>query len=360
LTPSNLVGKKYGPTKRLLKMTASILEKNIPDVNWEKWAFENILLGVKPEALVSVMVKNNLDATASMATVIKVTESPYMAVARKYYNQMHKREWLLNTLDSLRRNDETYLKPKKVPLPPFKEFLNDYYFQNKVGIFTGAIDGWAASKWTFPELVKKVGYESMVEVQIKRDGLGPLGFGKGERAETMAFGEFVDKITDEEQKSDLYMTAWNKTFETPALKSLIEDFGDIGDGYFNMDAFVGRAFLWVGPKGSITPAHHDLTNNFFIQITGKKLFRMTPAMQVPYMYNDNHVFSDINFATDDLTKFPKFSNASVIEIELEPGDCLFIPIGWWHHVTGLTENISLSLTNMLGVNNLFPGHSPTV
>jgi hypothetical protein len=340
-------------------MTVSILKKNIPDAGWKKWLFENVLLGQDPEKLISLMVKNNLDEFDSRAALAEVLESPYTPVARKYYNQLHKREWLLNTLDSMRRNDETYLKPKKIPLPPFKEFLNDYYFQNKVGIFTGAIDSWAASKWTFPDLVKKVGYESMVDVQVKRDGLGPLGFGKGERAETMAFGEFVDKITNEKPSNDIYMTAWNKTFQNPALKSLVEDFGNIGDGYFNMDAFVGRAFLWIGPKGSITPAHHDETNNFFIQITGKKLFRMTPAMQVPYMYNDNHVFSDINFATDDLSKFPKFSNASVIEIELEPGDCLFIPIGWWHHVTGLTENISLSLTNMLGVNNLFPGHSPT-
>ncbi len=82
---------------------------------------------------------------------------------------------------------------------------------------------------------------------------------------------------------------------------------------------------------------------------------MIPSMQVPYMYNNNFVFSDLNLLKSNYDDFPEFKNATVIEIELEAGDCLFIPIGYWHHVVGLTENISLTLTN-LNVNNSFPGY----
>lgn len=150
------------------------------------------------------------------------------------------------------------------------------------------------------------------------------------------------------------MTANNHPFKNPAMRKLISGLGNIGDGYLDMDNFDNKAFLWLGPKGVITPLHHDLTNNFFVQIKGRKLYHLIPSMQVSAMYDSNHVYSDIKLLSSDLNDFPDFAKASVIEVELDPGDCLFIPIGCWHHVAGLTENISMTFTN-LNVKNSFPG-----
>lgn len=337
-----------------LKDTNTMIENNIMvSQDWKKWIFENLLLGQDPEGLVALMVQNKLDERASRAALAEVSASPYMSVTRTYQEKLHKREWLLKTLDAMRRHDESYLKPKKVPLPRFEEFLRDYYFQNKIGIFSGAIAHWEAAKWTIPDLVKKVGYDSMVEVQAGREESDDYELYKDRHKKNVKFGEFVNKITAENSSNDMYMTAYNQPFKNPALKPLLKDFDNIGDGYFDMSKFAENAFLWMGPKGVITPFHHDLTNNFFIQVVGKKIYHMIPAMQVPYMYNNKHVFSDVGFKKLDPEKFPEFSNVNIIDIELEPGDCLFIPIGWWHHVEGLTENISLTLTNM-NVDNEFP------
>ena len=323
--------------------------------DWKKWVLENILNGNTAETLIPLMVQSGLDEKASKLAIAEVNASPYLSVARQYQEKLHKREWLLNTLDSLKRSNEYYTKPKKVPLPPFKDFLRDYYFENRIGIFTGAIDNWPAANWTMDSLAEKVGKDSVVEVQTGREKSEHTEINGPSLKTEMKFGDFINKITSTESSNDLYLTANNHSFKNPNLAKLLNDIGDIGDGYFNVDRFVDSSFLWLGPKGVITPFHHDLTNNFFIQIKGKKLYHLIPAMQAPHMYDSNFVYSDVNLLKPDFDKFPEFAKNSIIEVDLDPGDCLFIPIGCWHHVIGLTENISMTLTNM-NVNNSFPGY----
>ncbi len=323
---------------------------------WKKWIIDNIAKGTSTESLLLAMGKEGLGAAESQAAIDEVLASPYLTSLQECQAKLRKREWMLETLDWHQRHLEGYTKPKKVPLPPFKDFLQDYYYANRIGIFSGAIDHWGASKWEMQDMVDIVGYDSIVEVQKGREKVEDYEIRSVSLKRDVKFGEFIDFVTSNDSSNDMYMTANNQPFKNPAMEKLIDGFGDIGDGYFDMDKFKNNAFLWIGPKGVITPLHHDLTNNFFVQVSGKKLYHLIPPMQTPLMYDSNHVFSDINLLQSDLDKFPEFKKASVIEVELDPGDCLFIPIGCWHHVVGLTQNISLTFTN-LNVQNKFPGFS---
>ena len=47
----------------------------------------------------------------------------------------------------------------------------------------------------------------------------------------------------------------------------------------------------------------------------------------------------VDFAQPDLQRFPKFAQAleHAVVAELGPGDALFIPSMWWHHVESLSD-----------------------
>ena len=44
----------------------------------------------------------------------------------------------------------------------------------------------------------------------------------------------------------------------------------------------------------------------------------------------------------DDPEFPLFNDAEYIETVLREGDCLYIPVGWWHYVRALTTSMNVS------------------
>jgi ribosomal protein L16 Arg81 hydroxylase len=44
-------------------------------------------------------------------------------------------------------------------------------------------------------------------------------------------------------------------------------------------------------------------------------------------------------------------HAHLMECTLEPGELLFLPIGWWHYVEGLDASVTMTFTNFLQRND---------
>ncbi len=106
---------------------------------------------------------------------------------------------------------------------------------------------------------------------------------------------------------------------------------------------------WTG--GNHHPLHHDLTNNFMAQIVGRKRIRLISPWHLPLVYNDYHCFSAIDLDAWDPSTYPDFQQVRVEEVVLEPGELLFLPVGWWHHVTGLDPSVTLTFTNFRQAND---------
>ncbi|XP_054263777.1 hypoxia-inducible factor 1-alpha inhibitor-like isoform X2 [Macrosteles quadrilineatus] len=101
--------------------------------------------------------------------------------------------------------------------------------------------------------------------------------------------------------------------------------------------------LLIGMEGNVTPCHYDEQQNMFAQIRGLKRFILFPPDQFEcfYPYPVYHPYdrqSQVDFDKPDLTRFPKFAEVSGQEAVVGPGDVLYIPIYWWHHVECLRHN----------------------
>lgn len=106
-----------------------------------------------------------------------------------------------------------------------------------------------------------------------------------------------------------------------------------------LDAAV-RPRIWIG-NTITTPAHFDQSDNLACVVAGQRRFTLFPPEQVGNLYIGPLDYaptptpiSMVDFAAPDLQRFPRFAQAleHAQVAELEPGDAIYIPTLWWHHV----------------------------
>lgn len=98
--------------------------------------------------------------------------------------------------------------------------------------------------------------------------------------------------------------------------------------------------LWVGGPLK-TQTHNDRDHNLACVIAGRRRFLLFPPEQVNNLYigplDNPPPLSLVDPEQPDDERFPKFREAmrAAVVAHLGPGDALFMPKYWWHHVTSL-------------------------
>jgi hypothetical protein len=103
------------------------------------------------------------------------------------------------------------------------------------------------------------------------------------------------------------------------------------------------ASIWIGNRTRIA-AHYDLPDNLACVAAGRRRFTLFPPGQLENLYIGpldltpaGQAISLVDFHRPDLARYPKFPEAMrhALVAELGPGDALFIPSMWWHHIEAL-------------------------
>lgn len=155
--------------------------------------------------------------------------------------------------------------------------------------------------------------------------------------------------------NDRYQTdpgTWNRIVSnirnSPADVNAILGF-DAGE-LFDYRRSLNAANLWISHRGVFTQSHFDELENFNIALEGRKRFVLAPpGFREYYPRSVLRGFGDKSRAFDfddvDARRFPRLAAklAQRRELVLEPGQMLYLPLGWWHQAESLDElNINVN------------------
>jgi hypothetical protein len=320
-------------------------------VEWRRWAAVALMKGAPvPEVLGTLAAQGFPEGEATRYTA-SLYDDPALDAGRWLAQQLQKVNSVLTMRETMRALSDVPLDVDRRTGVGQKEFLDRYYSQNTPVLMTDSCDQWPAlSLWNPPYLAEKLGSVE-VEVMAGRESDPDYEINANEHRFMMPFDEFVAKIEGASRSNDTYLVANNKLLATEAALPLWDDF-TLDERYLVPDPQRNQAFLWFGPAGTVTPLHHDVINVLFNQVDGWKHFILIPSLAVHRVYNNLAVYSAVDPLKPDPEQYPLFAGAQQIHLDVGPGETLFIPAGWWHHVEATDASISISFTNFAFSNDI--------
>jgi hypothetical protein len=219
-----------------------------------------------------------------------------------------------------------------------KEFINNYFKPQKPVVIERYIEDWPAfQKWNL-DYMKEIAGEKIVPLYDDR----PVDYKDGfnEPHAEMKMSEYVDLLKKEPTKYRIFL--WNILKEIPQLQK------DFKYPDFGLKLMKGLPMLFFGGTNSYTFMHYDidLANIFHFHFEGKKQCILFDQKQNDFLYKIPHSLitrEDIDFANPDFEKWPALKHAKGYIANLEHGNILYMPEGWWHYMRYITPGISMSL-----------------
>ncbi|NOK00897.1 MULTISPECIES: cupin-like domain-containing protein [Myxococcus] len=240
------------------------------------------------------------------------------------------------------------------PTPAF--FREHYLEKRRPVVLTGVVSHWpAVTRWSADSFKQRFG-DHRVVVERSRASVpsnDPLEFLRNRYYEEARLGDTIARMVSGEHPPGAYYVTYANIFD--AAPELLGDFESppqtwgIPPHYPRalQDRLTLRPGFWLGPAGTVSAVHFDRQENFNAQISGRKKWTLYspqdsrhlyyPALDMPTV-----IFSPVDIEAPDARRFPRFAEAQPYETILEPGELLFIPAGWWHHVRTLELSISLN------------------
>lgn len=222
-----------------------------------------------------------------------------------------------------------------------QDFIQQYFIPQKPVVIEKLIEDWPARElWTF-DYFKTIAAD--LEVPLYNSKPITSKYKYNEPQAKMKFKDYIDILQN--KPTDLRVFLFNLIKERPVLQKHIK-IPDVG-----LKLIKNLPFLFIGGKGSKVFMHYDidLANILHIHLKGQKHCLIFPPSEGKYLYkvpNSLKTNDGIDFTNPDFNKYPALAYAKGYTTNLNPGETLYIPEGYWHHMHYKTAGFSLSLRSL--------------
>ncbi|CAH0546362.1 unnamed protein product [Brassicogethes aeneus] len=227
---------------------------------------------------------------------------------------------------------------------PSMELFDKIYFKAKIPVkLKSCMKHWPAStKWLDVNYILKIAGDRTVPIEI-----GSHYVDENWSQKLMTLKDFIHKHYLSDDDGDIGYLAQHNLFEQISeLKNdiCIPEYCALSLDYDN--CIEPDINAWFGPKGTVSPLHFDPKDNILAQVYGTKQIILFSSEDTKYLYphESNLLFntSQVDPINPNLLLHEEFTKATMYKCLLEPGDMLYIPLKWWHHVTALDKSFSVS------------------
>ncbi|KAI5063956.1 hypothetical protein GOP47_0020626 [Adiantum capillus-veneris] len=267
-------------------------------------------------------------------------------------------------------------------LPSAPEFASQVEARNMPLVYEASVKSWPSfSKWHPAEgglkYLKDIASGEIVQAMLSSSGNNFYGDIRSHERVELTFGDYLDyaqhlynKMSAEVEgkgycdfenmrlghechlmeKTRLYLAQvpmFSKDEKSAPLRALMRDIAM--PSYLN-PASVANINLWMTAYESKSSTHYDPYHNILCVVVGQKKVTLWPPSATPYLYPhpvygeaSNH--SSVDFVKPDERKHPLFKRAMEFcqVVELQAGDALFIPEGWYHQVDSHSFTLAVNL-----------------
>ena len=309
---------------------------------WKRWIVDNAVAGVPVADIGAELLRRGLPPEQA-ADPLRLVGADFLLgqVLRPERALRRKYEMLLGDLSQLDAMSGPEL-PERHGISG-EEFFDSFYLRNRPVVLRAFAAGSGLLDWSPAALREQFGtLEVQVQTGRRAEPIWDV-FLRG-KTSTMSLTDYVDLVLAAGETNEFYLTANENFLAHDHDRQILADVA-FADALLDADRRYQGTNLWLGPAGTVSPLHRDRVNVLNVQTFGSKRITLIDSCQLPRVYNEQSYYSKVDVERPDLDRFPEFAAVTVRSAVLQPGDAVFIPINWWHHLRALQVSVSTTFLN---------------
>ncbi len=222
-----------------------------------------------------------------------------------------------------------------------EQFLKEYVAKQRPVVIERLIEDWPAyKKWNLAYINEVAGHKT---VPLFDDKPISSEYKFNEPHTSMKMSDYVALLKSKATNYRIFL--YNLLKEVPSLQ---KDFQYPSVGLKFMKTM---PFLFFGGQGSKVFMHYDIdyANILHFHFHGEKRCVLFPPSETKYLYKIPHALishQEIDFSNPDIERWPALAKAKGCVANLKHGETLYMPEGYWHHMTYLTAGFSMSIRSV--------------